>query len=135
MITARQGAALEDAMPHLTLECSSNMEPAIPVKEILLELHQRIAELTGIPVEHFKSRAKRWEEFHVGGGGDDKGFVHLSVRIFAGRPAEIKERIGEAALHDLKRFFRPRSADTEPQMTVEIQEMKRDSYFKDPPLA
>ena len=84
-------------------------------------------------MENCKSRWREVGDFHVGSGGEDKAFVHLAVRYLEGRPAQVQRSVGEALLSALKRHFADAPRGLELQITVEIEDIRRESYFKDPP--
>ena len=116
-------------MPHLTLEYTANLTPAADPAGLLLELHQAIAGAAGIQIENFKSRAIRRDLYAVGAGLSDEAFVHLEIAVFGGRPPETRDEVGRTSLAILVRHFGPVV-----QITVEIREMDRAAYFKNPPL-
>ena len=58
--------------------------------------------------------------------------MHLDMRFLEGRSTEVKQAIGQQSLDLLLAWFR-RSADRlDLQITVEIQDIRRSSYFKYP---
>ena len=119
-------------MPHLVLEYSANVDcpPDLPV--LFGQLHDVLEESGGIRRENCKSRARVADPFLVGSGGESGAFVHLDIRFLEGRSAEVKQAIGQLSLDLLLAWFR-RSADRlDLQITVEIQDIRRSSYFKYP---
>ena len=119
-------------MPHLRIEYSANVPPEGELEALFARLHRILLEDGGIPIANCKSRARRCETFLVAEGGPAAAFVHLDLRFLEGRSPEVKRAIGEAALEALREFF-PRSvAGVEVQVTVEIRDIARASYFKFP---
>ena len=120
-------------MPHLTLEYSENLRSVPPSTPLFAALHGVLESVAGISVGNCKSRWREVSDFHVGAGGEDKAFVHLSIRYLEGRPPATQQAVGEAVLRVLKEHFKEAPDDLDLQITVEIEDIRRDSYFKDPP--
>lgn len=121
-------------MPHLTLEFTANLTPPVDLAGLLHELHRSIADIAGIQIENFKSRAIRRDLYAVGARPDDEAFVHLEIAVFSGRPPAIRDEIGRTCLAILARHFAPPQGGPPAQITIEIREMDRASYFKNSPL-
>jgi 5-carboxymethyl-2-hydroxymuconate isomerase len=66
----------------------------------------------------------------VGDGSEDNCFAHLTIRVKEGRPPEMLQRMGEAALELLKEHYALSLERQRCDLTVEIHPMRRDSYFK-----
>ena len=118
-------------MPHLRLEYSSNLDEAIASPVLLLDLHRTLERVAGISIGNCKSRALPVPRYVVAGGGPDGAFVHLDVRFLEGRPLEVRRALGEALLARLLEAYGAGRAGL--QVTVEIAELPRVTYFKHPP--
>ena len=119
-------------MPHLTLEYTSNLDEWASNPHLLVALHRILATTGGIKIENCKSRWRMVEEWAVGDGEGESAFVHLDVRFMEGRPQALKEAIGMEALGLLEDHFQVDPAELDLQITVEIQDIRRDAYFKYP---
>jgi 5-carboxymethyl-2-hydroxymuconate isomerase len=76
------------------------------------------------------------EEWVTGDGEGESAFVHLDIRFLEGRKPDVKQAIGEGAvelLHDHFMAAVEASNDLDLQITVEIRDIQRASYFKYPP--
>jgi 5-carboxymethyl-2-hydroxymuconate isomerase len=120
-------------MPHLTLEYTANLEATPPTPALMLSLHRMLEEVAGIKVGNCKSRWRRVEEWVVADGAPGGAFVHLGMRFLEGRPQKTIGAVGPAALEILKGHFTPAPDGTRLQITVEVEEIRKASYFKDPP--
>ena len=120
-------------MPQIRMEYSSNITQKVDSAVILAELVSVISAAAEIPVEHFKSRLLRREEYLVGEGGERDAFVHLEVGIFSGRILDVKRRIGEDCIEYLEEYFSPSAGELSLQITVEIRDMEKEAYFKSVP--
>jgi 5-carboxymethyl-2-hydroxymuconate isomerase len=119
-------------MPHLTLEYSGNIKEQIDASDLFLPLHQVLVEAASIAIEKCKSRTVRLDEYTIGAGGAQKAFVHLSIRFLEGRPLQLKQDIGHRCLAILQKYFARSFAEQDLQISIEIQDIERDTYFKLP---
>jgi 5-carboxymethyl-2-hydroxymuconate isomerase len=68
---------------------------------------------------------------HIGNGDPDNAFIHLDIEFVEGRSAEIKRAIGGQCLELVKRYYHLHLSDAL-QITVKIDDISLDFYFKDP---
>lgn len=120
-------------MPHLTLEYTSNLRDKAPDAELLLRLHRVLESVAGVRIDNCKSRWREVERWAIGKGEHESAFVHLDIRVFDGRPEEVRRTVGVAALDILRSQFLPAPEGVELQITVEVREIRRSLYFKHPP--
>ncbi len=118
-------------MPQISIEHSCNISPARGWNELLGRIHEQLAGLAGIELDACKSRVQSFDTFRVGDGAPARGFVHLVLRIFAGRSSALKAELGMAALDLLRRHLFDTTTGMDVQLTVEIDDIDRDSYFRD----
>jgi 5-carboxymethyl-2-hydroxymuconate isomerase len=118
-------------MPQITLEHSANLRPERPWTDLLGRLHDQIAGLTGIELDTCKSRVLALDTFQVGDGAANRAFAHVTIRIFSGRSPSLKNELGRAALALVKRHLGEARAGLDVQLTVEIQDIDREAYFKE----
>ena len=120
-------------MPHLTLEYTKNLSGTPPTPELFLGLHQLLQATAGIRVDNCKSRWRKLEEWVVGGGDPNAAFVHLELRFLEGGLLEVQQAVGQGALDMLKAHFHPAPEGVDLQITVEVGDIRKATYFKDPP--
>lgn len=121
-------------MPHLIVEYTANLDEWSCDPDVLLSLHRVLESVAGIKIENCKSRWRMVEEWVVGDGAGPSAFVHLDMRFLEGRALEVKQALGASALEILQAHFAPAAAEgLDLQITVEIQDIRRATYFKDPP--
>ena len=117
-------------MPHLVLEYSDNLVEPLDVGTLFAKLH---AELEGFGLfrpEDIKSRAVAHAHYRVGKGDPGDVFVHVTLSIMAGRPAEVRKALGAAIAAGVRgalgRTWQERRCD----VTVDVREMDRETYAK-----
>ena len=118
-------------MPHLTLEYTKNLESEMSFDDLFPRLHQALVDVAAIPIGNCKSRARRLDNYYIAGGGPQHAFVHLAIRLMEGRSVELKRNIGRGCLEVLQELCCS-PAGLELQITVEIQDIERTTYFKLP---
>ena len=97
---------------------------------MLSRLHDLLVETGSCNLKEIKSRVYRVEHYRVGDGSEHNSFAHLTIRVKEGRPSDMLQRMGEAALGLLKEHYARSLEHQRCDLTVEIHPMRKDSYFK-----
>ena len=118
-------------MPHIVLEYSSNLPELPDFRALFNDIHHALSRIGGIRLENCKSRARAAEHYYIGDGNPDNAFVHLDVEFVKGRDRELKQAIGRECLQLVKRYYHLHLSDSL-QITVKIDDIALDFYFKDP---
>lgn len=119
-------------MPQIVLEYSSNVLERTGFANLFSTIHDLLHQQAGIKLDNCKSRAVVQDEFYIGDGHPSNAFVHLDIRFIEGRSDEVKQRVGIESLNRLKQFYEKSLARLDVQITVEVSDIKRISYFKFP---
>ena len=98
----------------------------------MASLHHLLHATAGIRLENCKSRWRRVEGWVVGDGEGASAFVHLDLRYLEGRPMEVHLAVGQRALEALRAHFLPAPPGVDLQITVEVGEIRKATYFKFP---
>lgn len=115
-------------MPHLTLEYTNNL-PAFDQEEALLRLNRVLSDSGHFDEVDIKSRAVVLDRFVIGISPHRRAFVHVTLALMSGRPAEVKSAMSKAVLQELQRIF-PVSPDAHLQLCVEVVDINQDTYEK-----
>ncbi len=117
-------------MPHAWIECSANIKDE-PETLALKEMVYRAALDTGIfPLGGVRVRFLVIDDYIVGEGHPDNSFVHVVLRIGAGRDLETKKAAADTVFDRLKAHMKP-LADRKPlAVAFEVQEMSADLNYK-----
>jgi 5-carboxymethyl-2-hydroxymuconate isomerase len=113
-------------MPQITLEYSDNVKVG-DLKSALLGLHQILSKMLPTQVESCKSRIIRHKDYLIGDGDERNAFVHVDIKIMAGRTEDVVNNTGKAAVEYLRDQFQD-SDGLNLQITVEISNLS--AYFK-----
>jgi 5-carboxymethyl-2-hydroxymuconate isomerase len=117
-------------MPHLCLEYTANVPQKIDFDTLFSELHHTLSDVGRIDIGNCKGRAVRLENYYVADGKADVAFVHLEVRLFAGRPDELKQQIAAALMNVLKAHFAQTGAGPAVQFSLEMRDVHQPTYLK-----
>lgn len=115
-------------MPHLVLEYTGNL--SLDVQPTLLKLNQALVASGHFEENAIKARAVRLDNYLVGTAPEAKrAFVAVRLAILTGRTLEDKKQVSDllgAALQKDQNWPK----DLQVQLTVEVVDMQRESYFK-----
>jgi 5-carboxymethyl-2-hydroxymuconate isomerase len=95
-------------MAHFIYEYSANL-PAdqLDMSGLMAKMH-KAADTSGVfPLAGLRSRAIRCEEFRVGDGNPDNGFVNLSIKVGRGRDLDTRMDIGQTLFDILIEHLQP----------------------------
>ncbi|MCA0404321.1 MAG: 5-carboxymethyl-2-hydroxymuconate Delta-isomerase [Proteobacteria bacterium] len=116
-------------MPHLILEYSDNLNVKEGFNTLFKQLHYLLAEMLPTPLDNCKSRCMPQKMFFIGDQNPTNAFVHLTIKIKAGRADSLKTFLGEKALNLLTEFFKEKKRDLKINISVEILDLDG-HYFK-----
>ena len=115
-------------MPHLIIEYSRNT-PEFDAHALLLECNQALFASGQFTEIDIKSRALRHDAFAIGVGAASRAFIALRLALLSGRSSEIKRDLSRRLMDSVTRNIR-QTHGIEVQITVELQDMERDSFLK-----
>lgn len=119
-------------MPQTRIEYSSNIKDAIDTSDLCLAIHMKIHSICNIPLKNCKSGISIIPNFYIGDGNRDSCFVHAEIRFLEGRKERLKQKLGEEILEILKKSFEKSLEELDLQITVLIEDLPRNYYFKHP---
>jgi 5-carboxymethyl-2-hydroxymuconate isomerase len=118
-------------MPHLKLEHSTNtVETPIPA-EFFSRLHSILADSGPFALENIKSRVVSHENYFIAEGDSERAFIHLEVAILAGPEEEVLKHVSARMLEFLKDEFKKTASKNKCSFSVEIRQMRRETYCKE----
>jgi 5-carboxymethyl-2-hydroxymuconate isomerase len=115
-------------MPHLILEHSSNLIEKTALPSLFKKCHVLLAEMLPTEVKSCVSRAIECDRFCVGEGQGQNAFIHVSLRVKAGRTFETLQKTGESLAAMIKEYCVESGKQFNLQISVEIIELQK-TYF------
>ena len=117
-------------MPHLTIEYSANLESQLNLPELITVLHERAICIDAFPLAGMRTRAERRDYYRVADGHPDNGFIHLSLKIGAGRDLETRQAAGETLFGALNDYLAPLADQRPIAISFELSELSEDTNYK-----
>ena len=118
-------------MPHFIVEYSSNLDDEIKVQKLLSTLHDAALETGMFPLGGVRFRAVRCERFLIADGDPENAFVHMTLKLGAGRDMDARKKAGEMIFEALKNYFRSLFAKRPLAVSFEIVELHEELNFKE----
>ena len=117
-------------MAHFIYEYSANLPAGQLDLSGLMEKMHTSASASGVfPLAGIRSRAIRCEDFRVGDGNPDHGFVNLSMKVGRGRDLETRMEIGRALFDILLEHLQPILATRGLAVSFEMRELEEQVKF------
>jgi 5-carboxymethyl-2-hydroxymuconate isomerase len=110
-------------MPHVVIEYSHGLEQAYSINELLATAVHAATDSGVMDESDIKARAMPYHQFHLADGG--RTFVHVTVRLLAGRTAQEKLHLS-SLIRERVVAFAPLVHST----SVEISDMDPACYRK-----
>ncbi len=117
-------------MPHFRVEYSRNLEAALDIPALLDRLAEAAAGTGVFPLAGIRCRALPRDLYRVADGHPDNGFVHVELRVGAGRDVPTLRRAGEAVFAALSDHMAGPLARRPVALSFEIAEIHPDLNFK-----
>ena len=92
-------------MPHFYAECTDNIrdEAALPI--LFAKINEALAGTGIFPLAGIRSRAIWLDTWQMADGKQDYAFVHMTLKIGAGRSLEDRQKTGEILFSLIKVHF------------------------------
>lgn len=117
-------------MAHFIYEYSANLPAAQLDLPGLMEKMHGAASATGVfPLAGLRSRAIRCEDFRVGDGNPENGFVNLSMKVGCGRDLQTRLNMGRTLFDILVEHLQPMSASRGLAVSFEMRELEEHVKF------
>lgn len=110
-------------MPHLNVEYSANLKGTIDFQDLFKQLHDYLVRSGIFPLAGIRSRALCLEEYRIADGQSDYAFVHILLKIGAGRELTVREGIGAELFALISNFFQQTQQQRLLALSFEIAEL------------
>lgn len=119
-------------MPHLIFEVTDNLDAAeADVKSLLKKANQVLIDQGGVfPIGGIRSRVVWLHDYCVADGTVDDAFVHVTLKIGAGRSEEAKKKTGDELFAMICAHFAAIYAKRTLALSMEIVEFSESGTWK-----
>jgi 5-carboxymethyl-2-hydroxymuconate isomerase len=117
-------------MPHLNIEYSANLEEVLDVQALVDRIHETALETGIFPLGGVRTRAEARKYYRIANGSPDAGYIHLMVRIGAGRDVETRRRAGNRIFGALCDFMDELYRSRPLALSFELHEIPPDMAWR-----
>jgi 5-carboxymethyl-2-hydroxymuconate isomerase len=118
-------------MPHFIVEYTDNIAAEADIPGLLKKVNETLIAQGGVfPIGGIRSRAIRLSEYRMADGEADYAFVHMTLKIGAGRSAAEKKKAGDDLFAMIKAHFAELHARRYLALSMEITEFDEGGTWK-----
>jgi 5-carboxymethyl-2-hydroxymuconate isomerase len=118
-------------MPHCIIEYTDNLRAEGDVPGLLPKINQLLIAQTGVfPIGGIRSRAIELKDYCMADGADDYAFVHVTLKIGAGRDETVKKKACDALFDLVKQHFAELYARRYLALSMELVEFNEAGTWK-----
>jgi 5-carboxymethyl-2-hydroxymuconate isomerase len=118
-------------MPHLVVEYTANLKVDGDLPGLLRKANRVLIDQDGVfPVGGIRSRAIEITDWCIADGEDDYAFVHVTLKIGAGRDDAVKRRATDALFEMIKTHFADIHAKRYLALSMELVEFSEGGTYK-----
>lgn len=92
-------------MPHFYAECTDNIRDEAALPMLFAKINEALAGTGIFPLAGIRSRAIWLDTWQMADGKQDYAFVHMTLKIGAGRSLEDRQKTGEILFSLIKVHF------------------------------
>lgn len=117
-------------MAHFIYEYSANL-PAeqLDLQGLMAKMHTAAAATGVFPLSGMRSRAIRCEDYRIGEGDPNHGFLNLSMKVGHGRDLETRMAMGRTLFELLIEHLQPVFASRGLAVSFEMRELEEHVKF------
>lgn len=113
-------------MPHFHIDYSGNLEQVIDMGALCETIRAAAAGIETFPMPGIRVRAVRVDHYAIADGNPKHGFIDISVRLRAGRPADVKQDAASRIFDAAHAFLAPTMATQSIALSLEMRDIDPD---------
>ena len=117
-------------MPHFIAECTNNIREKADLPGLFAKVNEALAATGIFPLGGIRSRAHWLDTWQMADGKHDYAFVHMTLKIGAGRSLESREEVGEMLFALIKTHFAALMASRYLALSFELDELHPTLNYK-----
>ena len=117
-------------MPHFIAECTDNIREEADLPGLFAKVNEALAATGIFPLGGIRSRAHWLDTWQMADGKHDYAFVHMTLKIGAGRSLESREEVGEMLFALIKTHFAALMASRYLALSFELDELHPTLNYK-----
>ena len=119
-------------MPHIIIETTKNIlaSESLKIGQEIQQIMEKIVEGNFDP-DQCKIRVINYENYIVGLEENDENFIHISIKILAGRAVEVRQKLASQSFEFVNDFYKNlKLSQKRCDISIDIIEMNRETYQK-----
>ncbi|MGA4637687.1 5-carboxymethyl-2-hydroxymuconate Delta-isomerase [Pseudomonas solani] len=117
-------------MPHFIAEYTDNIEREADLPGLFEKVHAYLGDSGVFPLGGIRSRAVRLDTWRMADGKHDYAFVHMSLKVGAGRDLETRRQVADALFEVIKAHFAELQASRLLALSFELTELHPELNYK-----
>lgn len=117
-------------MPHFIAECTDNIREQADLPGLFAKVNEALAATGIFPIGGIRSRAHWLDTWQMADGRHDYAFVHMTLKIGAGRSLESREAVGEMLFELITAHFADLMAARYLALSFELDELHPTLNYK-----
>ncbi len=117
-------------MPHIVIECSDNVRERTDLALLVARTHAAAIGTGVFPEGGIRTRVAERHDYRIADGHPDNAFVHVTLRIGAGRDAATRKRAAETVFSAVCDVLQPAFDATPLAISLDLQEIEPETSFK-----
>lgn len=117
-------------MPHFIAEYSANLETEADFPSLFEKVHKVLGDSGVFPLGGIRSRAIRMDIFRMADAKHDYAFVHMTLKVGAGRDLATRKKVADELFETIKQHFAELQAKRLLALSFEMQELNADLNYK-----
>lgn len=118
-------------MPHVIVEYTSNIRAEADIPRLLKRINESLIAQGGVfPIGGIRSRAIELSDWVMADGAADYAFVHVTLKIAAGRDAATKKKACDDLFEAVKAHFADLYARRYLALSMELYEFDEGGTYK-----
>lgn len=118
-------------MPHIIVEYTDNLKTDGHIPELLQKINNVLIDRSHIfPIGGIRSRAIELHDYRIADGTWDDAFVHVTLKIGAGRKEAEKKEVCEVLFDTIKAHFADLFTQRYLALSMELIEFNQEGTYK-----
>jgi 5-carboxymethyl-2-hydroxymuconate isomerase len=117
-------------MPHLNIEYSANVAEELDIQALVDRIHEAALSTGIFPLGGVRTRAEARTHYRIANGDPSAGYIHMIVRIGAGRDLETRRSAGDRIFGALRDFTQDLYDRRPLALSFELHEIPADMAWR-----
>lgn len=113
-------------MPHCIIEYAKTLETKVGIANLVDKVFRGALKSALFDANDIKTRAMGYDYFQVADRTDEAEFIHVNVKLLAGRDKSVKRHLSESILNEILTLNM-----TKVSVSVKVKDLDTECYAKE----